>query len=44
MQRPALHALQLSFARLNGERIVLEAPYAKDFKALLTQLSKALPF
>ena len=43
MQRVALHALQLSFARLDGERIIVEAPYAKDFKALITQLSKRMP-
>ena len=40
MARVALHAFQLGFCGLSGERIAIEAPYAKDFKALLTQLGK----
>ena len=38
MKRMALHAFSLEFALLNGEKIVVEAPYPKDFKALIKQL------
>ncbi|QOI97456.1 MAG: RNA pseudouridine synthase [Flammeovirgaceae bacterium] len=38
MKRMALHALSLTFKRLSGESITLEAPYPKDMKALLRQL------
>ncbi|HEX7905000.1 MAG TPA: RluA family pseudouridine synthase [Chitinophagaceae bacterium] len=40
LNRLALHASQLSFATVNGERMQLEAPLPKDLKALLQQLTK----
>lgn len=40
LNRLALHAGQLSFNGLNGETFNLEAPLAKDLKALLNQLKK----
>ena len=40
LNRLALHASQLSFAMLNGEKMQLEAPLPKDLKALLQQLTK----
>ncbi len=40
LNRLALHAGQLSFKGLNGETFNLEAPLAKDLKALLNQLKK----
>lgn len=39
VKRMALHALSLTFKRLNGELITVEAPYPKDMKALLRQLA-----
>jgi RluA family pseudouridine synthase len=38
MKRMALHAFSLGFLGLDGKEIVVEAPYQKDFKALLKQL------
>jgi 23S rRNA pseudouridine955/2504/2580 synthase len=38
MKRMALHAFSLEFALLNGEKVTVEAPYPKDFKALIKQL------
>jgi len=38
MKRMALHAHSLEFALLNGEKVAVEAPYPKDFKALIKQL------
>jgi 23S rRNA pseudouridine955/2504/2580 synthase len=40
IKRFALHAFQLKFQRLDNSIIDVEAPYPKDFKALLNQLSK----
>lgn len=41
ISRTALHAVSLSFDHPhNGEKIVIEAPYPKDFKAMLRQLEK----
>lgn len=40
IQRVALHARELNFALMNGERLHIEAPYPKDMEALLTQLRK----
>jgi Pseudouridylate synthases, 23S RNA-specific len=42
LSRLALHSWKLSFT-LNGERYALEAPLAKDLKALLQQLRKWQP-
>ncbi len=39
MKRMALHAFSLEFSGLNGELIKTEAPYPKDFTALVKQLS-----
>ncbi len=38
MKRMALHAFSLEFSGLNGEKILTEAPYPKDFSALVKQL------
>ena len=38
MRRVALHAFSLEFSDLNGDKIYAEAPYPKDFGALLRQL------
>ncbi|MBS1680209.1 MAG: RNA pseudouridine synthase [Bacteroidetes bacterium] len=38
MKRMALHAFSLEFTLVNGEKLKVEAPYPKDFKALLKQL------
>lgn len=38
IQRVALHARSLTFSLLNGEEITVEAPYPKDFEALIRQL------
>lgn len=38
MKRMALHAYSLEFISLKHEDVVLEAPYPKDFQALLKQL------
>jgi 23S rRNA pseudouridine955/2504/2580 synthase len=38
MKRMALHAFSLSFESLAGEEVKIEAPYPKDFQALVKQL------
>lgn len=38
MKRMALHAFALEFENLTGERKKIEAPYPKDFQALIRQL------
>jgi RluA family pseudouridine synthase len=38
MKRMALHARSLEFTDLSGNRHVIEAPYPKDFQALIRQL------
>ncbi len=40
LKRMALHAFTLQFDLLNGEKIRVEAPYPKDFQALIKQLSE----
>ena len=40
MKRFALHAVSIRFKGLDGNMIEAEAPYPKDFKALLNQLKK----
>lgn len=40
MKRMALHAFSLEFALLHGEKKQVEAPYPKDFQALIKQLSE----
>jgi RluA family pseudouridine synthase len=40
VKRMALHAFSLEFALLNGEKTTVEAPYPKDFKVLVKQLSE----
>ncbi len=40
IKRFALHAVKIQFTSLNGNVIEVEAPYPKDFKALLNQLHK----
>ncbi len=42
MKRMALHAQSLTFLGLKDEKIEVEAPYPKDFGALLKQLSQNL--
>lgn len=42
MKRMALHAFSLEFAALNGKKVTIEAPYPKDFQALIKQLSAHL--
>jgi len=42
MKRVALHAYSLTFKGLNGKEVEVEAPYPKDFRALVTQLGKNL--
>lgn len=39
MKRMALHAFSLEFSGLDGQKIITEAPYPKDFTALVKQLS-----
>jgi 23S rRNA pseudouridine955/2504/2580 synthase len=41
MRRMALHAQALTFSSLAGETKTVEAPYPKDFQALIRQLEKA---
>ena len=41
MKRMALHAQALTFTTLAGESKTVEAPYPKDFQALIRQLEKA---
>lgn len=43
MKRMALHAFSLEFSGLDGQKITAQAPYPKDFTALLKQLSAASP-
>lgn len=40
IKRMALHAFSLEFALLNGEKKQVEAPYPKDFQALIKQLGE----
>lgn len=40
LNRLALHALSLSFRKINGESVKLEAPLPKDIRATLQQLEK----
>jgi 23S rRNA pseudouridine955/2504/2580 synthase len=40
IQRVALHAHSLTFAKLNGDELTVEAPYPKDIAALMKQLEK----
>jgi 23S rRNA pseudouridine955/2504/2580 synthase len=40
MKRFALHALKIKFLGLSGDSIEAEAPYPKDFKALVHQLGR----
>jgi RluA family pseudouridine synthase len=40
IKRMALHAFSLEFLNLNGEIIKIQAPYPKDFQALLKQLGE----
>ncbi len=42
MKRMALHAFSLEFFLLSGELVKVEAPYPKDFKALVRQLAENL--
>ena len=39
IKRMALHAFSLTFSALNGTLVTVEAPYPKDFQALLKQLA-----
>jgi RluA family pseudouridine synthase len=40
MKRMALHAFSLEFNMVNGDSTTIQAPYPKDFQALLKQLSQ----
>lgn len=40
IKRFALHSKKIQFLGLNGDAIEVEAPYPKDFKALLNQLER----
>ncbi len=40
MNRLALHSRSISFLDLTGSRVAVEAPYPKDFRALMSQLEK----
>lgn len=42
MKRMALHAFSLEFSGLNDKKVMIEAPYPKDFQALIKQLSAHL--
>ena len=42
IKRMALHAFSLEFIGLNGGKMLINAPYPRDFKALLKQLSQNL--
>jgi len=42
MKRMALHAYSLEFSLLDNEKKMAEAPYPKDFQALIRQLSENL--
>lgn len=39
MKRMALHAFALEFTSLKGQKTVIQAPYPKDFQALVKQLA-----
>jgi 23S rRNA pseudouridine955/2504/2580 synthase len=38
LKRMALHAFSLEFALMDGKKVRIEAPYPKDFHALVKQL------
>ncbi len=40
MKRMALHAFSLEFKLMNGRKVVTQAPYPKDFQALIRQLAE----
>jgi 23S rRNA pseudouridine955/2504/2580 synthase len=40
IKRVALHAYELSFRLLNDKEVTVQAPYPKDFEALISQLEK----
>ncbi|MEL7145381.1 MAG: RluA family pseudouridine synthase [Bacteroidota bacterium] len=40
ISRMALHAFSLGFQNVAGEKVVIEAPYPKDFRVLVDQLRK----
>ena len=40
IKRMALHAFSLEFTLLNWEKVIIEAPYPKDFHALVKQLAE----
>lgn len=40
LSRFALHAVSIAFESIDGKKIAVEAPYPKDFQALITQLEK----
>ncbi len=40
IRRIALHAFSIAFDAPDGNKLVVEAPYPKDFKVLITQLGK----
>jgi len=40
MKRVALHAYSLEFTLVNSGKVVIEAPYPKDFQALIRQLAE----
>jgi 23S rRNA pseudouridine955/2504/2580 synthase len=40
IKRVALHAHSLTFRLLDGEVLKIEAPYPKDFEALIRQMDK----
>lgn len=42
IKRVALHAFELEFAGLRGKKVCVNAPYSKDFQALIRQLSANL--
>ncbi|HZX73421.1 MAG TPA: RluA family pseudouridine synthase [Cyclobacteriaceae bacterium] len=42
IKRMALHAFSLEFAGLNDKKVSIDAPYPKDFQALVKQLSAHL--
>ncbi len=42
IKRPPLHAFRINFENTDGQQIIQEAPYPKDFAVLLKQLSMHL--
>jgi 23S rRNA pseudouridine955/2504/2580 synthase len=40
MKRVALHAFSLEFALMDSRKVMIEAPYPKDFQALIRQLAE----